>query len=112
MDKKTLSVISYVTIIGWIIAYFSSKEKRERLVSYHLKQGLGIFIVAVIFNIAFTVIASIVPSLYFLGYVGYAFLIFMILGIINAMNEKEIPIPLIGKMFEDKFAFIDQHPAI
>lgn len=106
MDKKTLSIISYVTIIGWLIAYFSSKDKRESLVSYHLKQGLGIFIVAVIFNIAFTIIASIVPSLAFLGLVGYAFLIFMVFGIINAMNEKETPIPVIGKMFENKFAFL------
>jgi uncharacterized membrane protein len=107
MDKKTLSVISYVTIIGWLIAYFSSNDKREPLVSYHLKQGLGIFIVALIFNIAFTVIASTIPSLAFLGLAGYAFLIFMILGIINALNEKETPIPLIGKMFENQFAFLE-----
>jgi len=72
-----------------------------------LKQGLGIFIVALIFNVVLTIIASIIPSLALLGLVSYAFLIFMILRIINALNEKETPIPLIGKMFENKFAFLE-----
>jgi hypothetical protein len=31
----------------------------------------------------------------------------MILGIINAANEKETPLPLIGNMFVNKFSFIN-----
>lgn len=32
--------------------------------------------------------------------------IFWILGIVNAVNEKESPLPIIGSLFVDKFDFI------
>lgn len=106
MNNKTLSIVSYITLIGWLISYFAGKENANSLLKYHLKQGLGLFITGVIFNIILTVIVFIIPSLYFLGYIGYAFWILAIIGIINANNEIEKPLPIIGKLFEDKFSFI------
>ena len=106
MNNKTLSIVSYITLIGWLIAYFSGKENANDLLKYHLKQSLGLFIVAIAFNIALIIVASIIPSLYFLAYIGYAFWVLAILGIINASNEVEKPLPVIGKMFEGKFDFI------
>jgi uncharacterized membrane protein len=109
MDNKTLSIISYITIIGWLVAYFSGKDKADALLKYHLRQSLGLAIVSIVFNIAFTIIASIVPSLSFLGLVGYAFIILWIMGIINAANGALKPVPLIGKMFEDKSSFVGKY---
>ena len=109
MDNKTLSIISYITLIGWLVAYFTGKDKADALLKYHLRQSLGLAIVSIIFNIAFTIIASIVPSLSFLGFVGYAFIILWIIGIINAANSALKPIPLIGKMFEDKSSFVGKY---
>ena len=108
MNNKTLAIISYITIIGWAIAFFSNKDATPQspLVRYHLKQGLGLAIVSIVFNIAFTVVASIIPALSFLGLVGFAFIILWVIGIINANNEQQKPLPVIGKMFEDKFSFI------
>jgi len=34
------------------------------------------------------------------------FLGLLIFGVINALNEEEKPLPLIGKFFENKFGFI------
>ena len=109
MDNKTLSIISYITIIGWLVAYFSGKDKADVLLKYHLRQSLGLAIVSIVFNVAFTIIASIVPSLAFLGFVGYAFIILWIMGIINAANGALKPVPLIGKMFEDKSSFAGKY---
>jgi len=108
MTNKTLAILSYVTIIGWLVSFIQTKDQAQKnqLVKYHLKQGLGLFIVAVIFNVVLSVVASIIPALSFLGLVGYAFWVFLIFGIINANNEELKPLPLIGKMFEDKFAFL------
>ncbi|KMU64080.1 hypothetical protein EZBTHKR_1090 [Elizabethkingia anophelis] len=47
-----------------------------------------------------------ITGLYVLGYIGLINFALMIIGIINAANEAEKPLPLIGKMFEDKFAFV------
>lgn len=107
MNNKTLSIVSYITVIGWLVAYFVGKDKADDLLKYHLKQALGLFIVGFLFNIATTILVSMVPSLYFLGYVGYLFLILAIVGIINASNEAKKPLPVIGNMFVDKFGFID-----
>ena len=109
MTNKTLAILSYVTIIGWLVSFFQTKDQAAKspLVKYHLKQGLGLFIVAIIFNVALTVVASVIPALSFLGLVGLAFWVFLIFGIINANNEQLKPVPLIGKMFEDKFAFLN-----
>ncbi|KFF06450.1 DUF4870 domain-containing protein [Flavobacterium reichenbachii] len=109
MNKKTLSILSYVTIIGWIVAFVKSKEltPKSDLVTYHLKQGFGIFLVTFALNIVLSVVIMTITSLYFLSYIGYALLILWIFGIINAANEQKKPIPVIGKMFEDKFDFIN-----
>ncbi|MFH6991543.1 DUF4870 domain-containing protein [Flavobacterium sp. FlaQc-48] len=109
MNNKTLSILSYITIIGWIVAYVKSKEvtPKSDLVTYHLKQGFGIFLISFIINIILSVVVSIVPALFFLSYVGYAILILWIFGIINAANEQKKPIPVIGKIFEDKFDFVN-----
>ena len=106
MNNKILSIISYITIIGWLIAYFSEKENADSFLKYHLKQSFGLFIVSLIFNIVLNIIVSIVPALYFISLIGLVFLALIIIGIINASNLEQKPLPLIGKMFENKFSFI------
>lgn len=108
MNNKTLSMVSYVTLIGWVISYFSGKENADDLLKYHLKQSLGLLILSVLFNIALTILVIILPALAALSYIGVVFFALMILGMINAANEVKKPLPLIGKLFEDKFAFIGE----
>lgn len=105
MDNKTLSIVSYITLIGWIIAYFVGKDKADDLLKFHLKQSLGLIIFSIIWSILLNIIISI-SSLPILGVLGFASLILMIIGIINAANGVKKPLPIIGSMFEDKFAFI------
>lgn len=106
MTPKVQSILSYLGIL-WLIAYFGGKQERNDLSKYHLKQGLGLWIIAVIFNIVIYIVVMVVPSLAaILSAVSIIFLILMIFGIINAANEVRKPLPVIGKMFEDKFNFI------
>jgi len=108
MNNKTLSILSYITIIGWLIAYVKSKDLNPKsdLVTYHLRQGFGFFILSIIINIALTIVVSIVPALSFLNYISLILLILWVFGVINAVNEQKKPIPVFGKMFENKFNFL------
>jgi uncharacterized membrane protein len=108
MNQKTLSILSYVTIIGWVIAYVKGKELQPKndLVTYHLKQGLGFFILSIIVNVALSVVVFMVPALAVLNYLSLVLFILWVFGIINAVNEQKKPIPLIGGMFENKFSFL------
>lgn len=107
MNNKTLSIVSYLTIIGWLIAFFVGKDKADDFLKYHLKQGLGLLMVSVAFNIILTILVKVIPALGILGYVGILFLILLILGAINAANGVKKPLPIIGKVFENKFDFIN-----
>ncbi|MDR2281765.1 MAG: DUF4870 domain-containing protein [Sphingobacterium sp.] len=106
MTNKTLSIVSYITLIGWLIAYFSGKENANSLLKYHLRQSFGLLITSIVFNVVVSILISIIPFLGLLSYVGIVFLGLMIIGIINASNEVEKPLPLIGRLFEGKFGFI------
>lgn len=106
MDNKTLSIISYISIIGWLIAYFMGRGKMDTFLRYHLKQSLGLAIISLLFMVALNILAAIIPALGILGLLSFVILIFWVLGIINAANGVMKPVPVIGKLFEDKFAFI------
>src|SRR3546814_836767 len=108
MTAKTVSIVSYITIIGWVIAYFQYKdsEPKNELASYHLEQGLGVFIFSVALNVALRIVISIVPSFASkLSLVGFVPLLLLIFGMIAANNEALKPLPLFGKFFEGKFTF-------
>lgn len=107
MDNKTLSMLSYITIIGWLVAYFVNKEEANDLRKYHLEQGFGLFLSAIVLNVAASIIMRTSFSLGFLGsLVGLFILILAIMGIIAASKEEKKPLPLIGHLFEGKFNFL------
>lgn len=108
MTPKVQSILSYIGIL-WFVAFFVGQEIRNDLSRYHLKQGLGLLAVTLILNVVVGIVVMIVPVLSSIwGAVSIVFLILMVLGIITAANEVEKPLPFIGKMFEDKFGFIDR----
>lgn len=105
MDNKTLSIVSYITIFGWLISFIVGKDKADRLLRYHLRQSLGLIIFSIILSIILRILISI-THMGILNILGILPLVLIIIGAINAANEVEKPLPLIGKMVEDKFSFI------
>ncbi len=106
MDNKTLSIVSYITIFGWLISFFSGKDKADGILRYHLKQSLGLVISTFILYAVLNVLFLITELGFLVGLFGLLPWVLAIIGIINAANEVEKPLPLIGKMFENKFSFI------
>ncbi len=107
MNNKILAMLAYVTLIGWLIAFFVKREETDSLRRYHLRQGLGLFVVAFVLNFISYILVTLSASLSFLGgFVGLVVLIFSIIGILNASKEEEKPLPIFGKRFEDQFNFL------
>lgn len=106
MSNKTLSIVSYITIIGWLVAYFSGKNSADSLLKYHLRQSFGLFLTGLAFNFSIYFITALIPALSFLSYIGYALFALIIIGCMNAANEEKKPLPIIGSFFENQFAFI------
>lgn len=106
MDNKSLSILSYITILGWLIALLVNKEQSDDFRKYHLRQSLGLFITAMVFNLILYILISLVPALFVLSYISYGFLVLIVIGCINASNNAKKPLPVIGNLFEGKFSFL------
>lgn len=110
MNSKAISIVSYLGIIGWLIAYFGGKGKTDELSRYHLKQGLGLAITGIVLGIVINILSGIIPTLGVAvsGILSLVIVILLIMGIINAANDAKKPLPIIGKSFEGMFGFIDK----
>ena len=100
-NSKALAIITYITLIGWIIAFALNNKQKNALVSYHQRQALGIQLIY--FSIAFVISITGLPSLQVL-FLGV--FIFKIIGISNASKQLNKPLPLVGVYFENWFESI------
>lgn len=103
MNSKTLAMISYITIIGWLVAFFQTRENRAPLVKFHLEQALGLFIVGFLWSVALRILIAIMPVLASASTVlSMLPLVFMVMGIINASKEEFKPLPIFGDFVAQK----------
>ena len=108
MSRKTISVISYITIIGWAISFvFYNKGGWSSLTQYHLKQSFGLGVLGTLLSIVSVIMVPSDSSISLLFTIlSISIVIFLIFGIFNAVNQKRKPLPLIGFIFVDRFYFI------
>jgi uncharacterized membrane protein len=104
---KTIAILSYCTLIGWIIAIIMHQSEKTRYGAFHLRQGLGLFIFAVGAMMVLGIIGLVMLFLWaLLPFIQLTLLVFMILGIINAAGGKMQGLPLIGKLSDKMLAGI------
>lgn len=91
-----------MAIVAYILFFVPllTDAKNDPFVKYHVKQGLVLFIVSIIAGI----IGGMPIIKWFSWLINLAMLALFILGVINAANGKEKPLPFIGH-FADNFKF-------
>ena len=96
MDTKTTSWLSYVTFIGWIIAYLAGDKEGAK---FHLNQSLVIWVGYLIISVGGAVLALIPIFGWLVLAAAYIFLLVMwVIGLIAAINQEENELPLIGQI--------------
>lgn len=107
MDEKTISIISYITIVGWVIAYIQLGKNKSPLAIFHIRQslflmlcafGMGVVQTLFVFTPYLGRIISISFSLVMLG-----FLVLWIMALITAINGEQKPLPVFGNKAQDLF---------
>lgn len=98
-DGKTMAVVSYLTIIGTLIAFLMNQKKFNVFASFHIRQSLGIFLTGMVINFLqrFNDFAWLDTIL------GIGLLILWVLGLVSAIQGQEKPIPILGEYFQDWF---------
>lgn len=101
---KTSALVAYITIIGTIIAFFMNKESKNKFASFHIRQGLGLWIV-------FYVLGAFVSLFTDSWLISSAFYVFiftlLIYGLVSASKEESKPVPFLGEYFQQWFTFIE-----
>ena len=84
-NGKTVAIIAYITVIGWIIALVMNNKDKTELGSYHIRQALGIFLV----GIALAIINSFLNISMLAWIIQIGIIIFWILGFIGAVQGEK-----------------------
>ncbi len=98
-DKKTSNNVA-MGVIAYILFFVPllTDAKDDPFVKYHIKQGLLVFLI----GLGAFVLS---PVLFFITWIVHLFvLVMIILGIVNVLNNKQEPLPLIGQ-YAEKFKF-------
>ena len=91
-----IAVISYFTLLGWIVALVMYDKHQSSLANFHLRQSLGLIITGAIL--------SLIPL------VGWALNVVVLLawlvGLCCAIQGKEYAVPLLGDFYQEHLDFI------
>lgn len=103
-EDKTVAILSYLTLIGFIVAIVMHSSKKTKLGAFHLRQVLGIFLTSVALGVCGFVLLFI-PILGWLALVALWVGLFAlwVMGLISAIKGELKPVPLVGPMFQQWF---------
>lgn len=102
--NKIFHILSYIWVL-FIISLFIP-EKDNKAVRFHCGQGMILTIFSILCGAVETVLGFAIGWIPFIGIVvcwlvgavlGIASIVLMVIGIINAVNDKEEELPFIGK---------------
>lgn len=98
-EGKTVAAVSYILLIGVLIALSINADKKNKFTSFHIRQALGL-------TIGFIGIGLIIsnfntPHIILPFWVCFAILFSY--GIITSLKGQAIPIPVIGEWFQKFF---------
>lgn len=99
-EGKTTAIIAYITVIGLIIAFVTNNEKKNEFTQYHIRQSLGLAITGLVLGAI-----GMIPILgWIINILGFFVMVYMwVMGLMNAINEKQSPMPILGKKYEEWF---------
>jgi uncharacterized membrane protein len=101
---KTFAIISYITIIGTLIAFFLNRENRNPFISFHVRQALGLWLLQFLLGYFIGAFDSWMISMSFWIF----FIVLFIYGIIGAATGKMNEVPVLGPFFQKLFSSIGQ----
>ena len=101
--NKIFHILSYIPLL-FLISLFIP-EKDSPAVKFHCGQGMILTIVSLIFEIIFAIFGFVFGWVSVFAFiigiiaaiVDIAVFVLIIIGIINAVNDKEAPLPIIGQ---------------
>ena len=93
---KVVSVLSYLTIVGWLVALVLYGDHKSSFARFHLRQSLGLVLTGAI--LAFIPLIGWVLS--------FGIVLGWCLGLFHAINGQRRSLPLVGDFYQTHLDFI------
>lgn len=108
MDQKTISWVSYLTPLGWLIAFVGfQRSNKSSLGAFHLRQSLGVMITTTIIYFLFMQLTAAISLVFFvIPMMWVVLVIFWLLGFLAAINAEEKPATRLSGFYQNLFRFI------
>ena len=106
---KKIAPLCYLTPLGFIIAalLYASRDEKRSIDQFHLRQSFGLYVTGLFFILLYKAFGS---ELFYADLSSLIVLIPLLLlwflGFKTATEDKETPIPLIGRFYQKWFAFV------
>ncbi|MGC1472702.1 MAG: hypothetical protein WA775_08930 [Psychroserpens sp.] len=101
-NNDSLAIVAYITLIGTIVAFFLNRENRNTLVTFHIRQALGLWLLQMVLGYFIGAFDSVMLSTSFWIF----FIVLFIYGIFSAVGKKMNAVPILGPFFQKLFASI------
>lgn len=104
-EDRTVAILTYLTIIGFIIAIVIHSSKKTALGSFHLRQGLGLIVSGIALGVC-GVVLMFIPILGWLAVLAAWLLFFVmwLMGLIAAASGQQKPAPVLGAQYQKWFS--------
>lgn len=100
-EDRTVAILCYVTILGFIAAIFMQQSHKTRLGAFHLRQMLGMALTGIV-----GAVCGVVPILGWILWfpVVIGLFVLWLLGLISALRGEMRPVPFLGEHYQRWFA--------
>lgn len=93
---KIISVLCYITLIGWLVAMLLYGNHKSAQTRFHLRQSLGLIITAALL--------SFIPLI---GWVlNIVVIVLWFVALFHAVQGKEYQVPVVGPLYQAHLDFI------
>jgi len=95
-SSKTVAIIGYVTLVGWLAAIMLYGKHKSSFTTFHLRQSLGLIITGALL--------ALVPLIGWLMNVA-VFLVWLY-AIYHAIQGRKVKVPVLGDYYQEHLDFI------
>jgi len=103
-NAKLAAIISYLGLIGFLIAYLAIHEKGNEFSGFHIRQALGI---GLLILLPFPIALAGLLGLLIASALSIAVFVMWLMGIIGAAQGEKKPVFLLGNFFQNIFKGIE-----
>jgi len=95
-STKTIAIISYFTLLGWLVAIMLHGKRKSSFTTFHLRQSLGLIITGALL--------ALVPLIGWLMNVAVFFV--WLYAVYHAIQGRKVKVPVLGDCYQEHLDFI------